>query len=295
MKISEVMKETGLTKKAIYFYEEAELINPQRGEGSYRIYSPQDIENLIMIQALRKLDFSIKDIQSALAAREDFAEVIKDKLKSLNNEIDRLTRNKAVLEDFLEDDKRLNTEDLRRLIGRLDDQAKGTAGYMQKELDRILPGNLGKMLAVYYGQFLDEPLDTAAKEQAWHDLVCYLDAQDEFQYPENIRMLIDEFYGKHSDRYFVELDKKARDVTAQILAGTSETSEAQRNQIKARITEYMNTPQYQKFLEFQRFTADNLAPIFKDVDKYVCVLSSRFAKYNKILSDAAPLLTATEE
>lgn len=77
MKISEVMKETGLTKKAIYHYEEVDLIRPKKEEeNNYRIYSTDDIKRLITINALRKLDFAIKDIQLVLSVKEDFTQAI---------------------------------------------------------------------------------------------------------------------------------------------------------------------------------------------------------------------------
>jgi len=62
----------------------------------------------------------------------------------------------------------------------------------QEELLRILPGNMGKMFAINYGQFLDEPLDTKEKEKAWMDLINLLDSKEEVQYEEDIKELIDD-------------------------------------------------------------------------------------------------------
>ncbi len=48
MKISEVMKVTGLTKKAIYYFEDEGLISPQKDiENSYRRYSEKDLHRLV--------------------------------------------------------------------------------------------------------------------------------------------------------------------------------------------------------------------------------------------------------
>ncbi|HEY5589403.1 MAG TPA: MerR family transcriptional regulator [Paludibacter sp.] len=288
MKINEVMKETGLTKKAIYYYEEAGLIKPRKEEESnYRIYTVEDINRLIAIHTLRKLDFSIKDIQLVLSVKKNFTQAIKKQLGFFNCEIERLNKSKVVLENFIEQGKGLNIDDLKLLAQHLEDGSKNIPGYMQKELDRILPGNLGKMFAIHYGQFLDEPLDTKEKEKAWLDLISLLDSQEDVQYPDDIKELIGEMFGKYSDKELLELSEKTKNITDKILERTAEVSDSVKSEMKVKIEEYEKTPQYQRFLKFQKFTADNLAPIFKEVDKYVSILSSRYEKFNKILHNSA--------
>ncbi len=43
---SEIQKETGLTRKAIEYYEDKGLIHPQKSENGYRDYSTKDLEIL---------------------------------------------------------------------------------------------------------------------------------------------------------------------------------------------------------------------------------------------------------
>ena len=53
MRINEVMKETGLTKKAIYYYENEGLIKPQKDpENNYRNYTEEEVRKLIIINIL---------------------------------------------------------------------------------------------------------------------------------------------------------------------------------------------------------------------------------------------------
>ncbi|MBU3091995.1 MerR family transcriptional regulator [Clostridium sp. CF011] len=288
MKINEVMKETGVTKKAIYYYEEVGLIRPQKEEESnYRIYTMDDINRLITINALRKLDFSIKDIQLILLEKQDVAQVIKKQLDIINEKIKLLDSSKGVLENLIEQGIDSNIDNLRVSIQCLEAKSKNIAGYMQKELHRILPGNMGKMFAIHYGQFLDEPLDTKEKEKAWMNLINLLDAKEEVQYAENIKELIDEMFGKYSDKDLMELNEKSKSVTNKILKRDVEVSEEVKNEVKAKIVEYEKTPQYQKDLKFQRFMMDNIAPIFNEIEIYLCILSTRFEKFNKILRASA--------
>lgn len=47
MKRSEVEKITGLTRKAILYYEDKGLIRPHKGENNYRAYSQDDVKKLL--------------------------------------------------------------------------------------------------------------------------------------------------------------------------------------------------------------------------------------------------------
>ena len=56
MKINEVEKRVGITKKSIRFYEQEGLLHPERNkENGYRDYSDEDVEILLKIKFLRKL------------------------------------------------------------------------------------------------------------------------------------------------------------------------------------------------------------------------------------------------
>lgn len=67
MNIKEVETLTGITKQNIRFYEKKGLLSPQRNqENSYREYSFNDVETLMQIKLLRKLDVSIENIHEIL-------------------------------------------------------------------------------------------------------------------------------------------------------------------------------------------------------------------------------------
>lgn len=66
MLLKEVQKCTGLSKKALNYYEMKKLICVQKNESGYRDYSQKDIELLMKIKILRRLDFSIAEIEKIL-------------------------------------------------------------------------------------------------------------------------------------------------------------------------------------------------------------------------------------
>lgn len=75
LRINEVAAETGLTTRAIRYYEEIGLLEPAaRSEGDYRLYDASDLERLQFIRSLRDdAGFSLAQIGQLLeddAARE---------------------------------------------------------------------------------------------------------------------------------------------------------------------------------------------------------------------------------
>ena len=63
MKIKEVEECLQVPRATIRFYEKEGLINPKKGENGYREYSDYDILILKKIIVLRKLGFSVADIE----------------------------------------------------------------------------------------------------------------------------------------------------------------------------------------------------------------------------------------
>ena len=99
MKISEVMKATGLTKKAIYYYEEEGLVSPQKDrDNNYRSYSEDDINKLIQISVLRKLDIPLSVIYEVLKNKLEIKAVMKRQLEVIENKINYLYRNKDIIQ-----------------------------------------------------------------------------------------------------------------------------------------------------------------------------------------------------
>ncbi len=75
--IEQVATRTGLTKRALRYYEEIGLLRPtDRTEGNYRRYANDDIERLIRIKELRDLlGFSLNDIRSLLKAEDERGQI----------------------------------------------------------------------------------------------------------------------------------------------------------------------------------------------------------------------------
>ena len=71
MFIQELSQLTGVTAKAIRYYESLGLMPlPRREDNNYRVYTSEAVKRLRFIAAIRTLDFSLTDIAEFLEARD---------------------------------------------------------------------------------------------------------------------------------------------------------------------------------------------------------------------------------
>ena len=118
-KIEQVSNITGLTKRAIRYYEDLNLIRPQRTESAYRLYTEEDIEKIKRIVSLKKsLAFSLAEIKQALeldqevenilsgetaspANIESYIEMIRRQIKLIEEKVSQLLATRKKFEDLL--------------------------------------------------------------------------------------------------------------------------------------------------------------------------------------------------
>lgn len=68
MNISEIAQKTGLTAKAIRFYEEKALITPpDRGDNGYRYYRDGHIDELTLLRQAREVGFTLDECRELLS------------------------------------------------------------------------------------------------------------------------------------------------------------------------------------------------------------------------------------
>ena len=71
MNIGEAARATGLPAKTIQYYEDIDLVCPQRAESGYRQFSDPDVQKLAFAGRSRSLGFSIADCRALLALYDD--------------------------------------------------------------------------------------------------------------------------------------------------------------------------------------------------------------------------------
>ena len=71
MNIGEVSSATGLPSKTIRYYEEIDLVKPERAQNGYREYSDVEVHRLAFVQRARGLGFTIDECRQLLSLYDD--------------------------------------------------------------------------------------------------------------------------------------------------------------------------------------------------------------------------------
>ena len=185
MLINEVCKSTGLTKKAILYYEKEKFITPSKLGNGYRDYSNEDIKILQEISLYRKLDISVKDIMTILKSNDKKEILNKIVIDKEQKEI-RLKIDKIYLERLIEGDMSIN--EISKLNDEIIREEKKSGEFIKRELKRAFPKEFGEYMAYHFSQYLNEPLDTMEKIKAWHNIVDFLDNIPQFKIPKFIQI-----------------------------------------------------------------------------------------------------------
>lgn len=109
MKLKEAMQETGLTQKAIRYYEQQGLIQPIKQANGYKEYDTHTIQQLHYIKAFRDLQFSMAEVQILLNQEEQKQIVLLDKIRACDEQILKLDTMKTQIREILEKKRSLYT------------------------------------------------------------------------------------------------------------------------------------------------------------------------------------------
>lgn len=144
---NEVQKRTGLTRKAIEYYENKGLIKPEKNINGYRIYSEKNVDDLLKISIYRNLDLSVSEIQEILNSDNNvFDSIIRKKEQQLEYENKKIELLKGLNKDC----------DFNKIKKELDKIAKQESVYSR--LEKIFPGYFGQLIFSSYKPFLQESL-----------------------------------------------------------------------------------------------------------------------------------------
>ncbi|MEG0275465.1 MAG: MerR family transcriptional regulator [Coprobacillus sp.] len=86
MRIKDVELKTGLSAKAIRFYEGKGLIEISRNHSDYREYSEDDIEKLLRIKLLRKCGLSIQELIDIEKGNQKLDDILYERIEVFNKE-----------------------------------------------------------------------------------------------------------------------------------------------------------------------------------------------------------------
>ncbi|HEL0015189.1 MerR family transcriptional regulator [Streptococcus equi] len=243
---NEIQNKTGLTRKAIEYYEEKGLINPQKTENGYRDYSENDLEVLIKVSLFRKLGISVTEIEDYLSTGiSSLSSVLRRKQHQLEVE----EKRKEVLELVVKGESQELINEKIKLI-----EAEES---IYERLERLFPGYFGQMLFAAYQPFLNEPLGKDEKE-AFEKYVNYLDNLPSLQLSKDEQDYIE----KISSTFDMQTLKKVNKDKINAIENVEEWLK-ENNNVISQYEQYKNSEEYQNSLmkqiqdKLQNFMKDN--------------------------------------
>ena len=162
MLLNEIIKEVGMTKRAVKYYEEKGLLTVNKDNNGYRNYSKQDVDTLKKISVYRKLGIGIKDIQKLLKTdnKSILLHIYQEKLQ------DHVLQNSELkaLKQFIDDGNADKANEL------LDYQT------VENAIESLLPGKeWANYFKSHFKPFLNIKLITPEQKQALQNILEYCD------------------------------------------------------------------------------------------------------------------------
>jgi len=102
--ISALAKEFGLSRSTLIYYDKKNILKPsaRMPHNNYRLYSEVDREKLHQICTLRSVGIPLVKIKTIINHKEsDFAEILKQRLFALDDELQKLRNQQRIIAELL--------------------------------------------------------------------------------------------------------------------------------------------------------------------------------------------------
>ena len=148
MLINEAAKKCNITKKAVQYYVEQGLVNPEVLENGYKDFSEQDTKLLTQIVLYRKLGLSISEIKRVLENHDEVSGILYQRALELEQE--------KVKQEFL---KRLAAgEEVENLEQEINNISSNTI--IIKKLVELFPSYYGKVISLNFSRYITGKIET---------------------------------------------------------------------------------------------------------------------------------------
>lgn len=278
----EIQEKTGLTRKAIEYYEEKGLINPLKLENGYRNFSDEDLEKLNKISLFRKIGLSISEIEECLSSNgSSLASILRRKEQKLAIDEKRT----KVIELIV---KKENQNLIKNKIALIEAEES-----IYEKLENAFPGYFGQLIFSAYQPFLNERLDKEGLD-AYKEFVAYLDSLPIFELSKKEQEYIEEI----SSTYDMKTLKEVNESKIEAIENSEKWLEENKD-IISQYQDYKNSDEYQnspmKIIQdkLQKYMQDNkyyeiaiplIRKISKSYDEYykkLLVANNKYMEINK--------------
>lgn len=134
MKINEVEKLVGISKKNIRFYEAEGLLHPGRSsENGYRSYTDEDVDTLQKIKLLRKLGLPLEEIRALQQSRLTVSDALRRHRITLEREAENLRQAQALCARLEADGGTLAGLDAGRILEEMQQMEQEGTTFMNRQ------------------------------------------------------------------------------------------------------------------------------------------------------------------
>lgn len=225
---NEIQEKTGLTRKAIEYYEEKGLIQPLKLDNGYRDYRGEDLEILNRISLFRKLGLSIAEIKECLSSKGSSLSSI---LRRKEHQLEIEQKRKEVIELILNKENQNVIDDKIALI-----ELEET---IYEKLSNAFPGYFGQLIFSAYQPFLAETLDPKG-QAAYQEFVAYLDRLPAFKLSKEEQAYIEEVSASYDMKLLKDINASKFEAIE-----NSEHWLEENKEIIARYQDYKKSDDYQ--------------------------------------------------
>lgn len=167
--ISEVSRRTGLSLRALRFYEQRGIVQPMRSDGGRRIYGSGELARLNAAVALKRAGFSLSDIATMLSDRTiDLGPLIAAQIDAVAAEAAELAKTRKLLASVrarIDARETIDVETLCALIRRPEPSTTDMATIAARYL-----GEEARAAFVASWERVPEGFDPAGYAAAWREL-----------------------------------------------------------------------------------------------------------------------------
>lgn len=166
MRIKEVTRITGLSKKAIHYYIEEGLVRPCTSSNGYYDFSPENLTHLKWIHLLRRLNYSVDDIHDIITQPETITFFLIKHQKELQRKLATLQWQSLCNSELLRElDKIASAEHLDAVLKKYEEVSFCSTD------DNIIDTTDAEMLAYYFwGNFMPSQPMTEYHRFLWERL-----------------------------------------------------------------------------------------------------------------------------
>ena len=186
MLINEVAKQCGITKKAIQYYVEQHMVNPNVLENGYKDFAAQDVEIIKRIVLYRRLGLSIPEIKKVLEQNDNVKSILYQ--RTLDMEKEKIRH--SILKKIAEGE---SVEELSDEINEINSKS-----IIIKRLLELFPSYYGKFISLNFSRYLTGSIETEEQKDAFQEIIEFFDNVPDMTIPIHLQEYLDKYLELYS-------------------------------------------------------------------------------------------------